>query len=76
MDDLIDHGTNVLNTTRNQSVTLKSIKTKILNVGNTLGLTSTIMKLIERRSSSDRKIVYALMIVTCIIMFFTIKYIF
>ena len=73
---MIDHGESVLNTTRNQTITLKSIKTKILNVGNTLGLSSTVMKLIHRRSDSDRKIVYALMVFTCVIMFFTIKYFF
>jgi Golgi SNAP receptor complex protein 2 len=76
MDDLIDHGSITLKSTRDQSLTLKSIKTKILNVGNTLGLSSTIMKLIQRRSAGDRKIVFGLMILTCIIMFLTIKYLF
>ncbi len=76
MDEIIDHGETVLSTTKNQTLTLKSIKTKILNVGNTLGLSSTIMKLIHRRSNEDRKIVYGLILLTCAIMFFTVKYFF
>ena len=73
---MIDHGENVLLSTRNQTLTLKSIKTKILNVGNTLGLSSTVMKFIERRSAADKKIVFALIIASCVIMFFTVKYFF
>ena len=71
---MIDHGENVLNNLKEQSNMLKTVKGKILNITNSLGLSNTLIRMIERRSTSDKYILYGGMIITCIIMFLTIKY--
>jgi len=71
---MIDHGENVLNNIKEQSQMLKTVKGKILNITNSLGLSNTLIRMIERRNTSDKYILYGGMIITCIIMFLTIKY--
>jgi Golgi SNAP receptor complex protein 2 len=43
-------------------------------MANTLGLTGTVMRLIERRTAQDKIILFAGMVVTCIIMYLIWKY--
>jgi Golgi SNAP receptor complex protein 2 len=74
MDKMIDHGETLLGSVKNQSLSLKEVKRKILSASNTLGLSSTLIRMIERRNVSDKYILYGGMIVTCIIMFLTVKY--
>lgn len=74
MDRMIDHGENILEGLKFQSSTLKEIKRKILSATNTLGLSSTLIKMIDRRSTSDKYVLYAGMIITCIIMFLAVRY--
>lgn len=71
---MIDHGENLLGNVKIQNSTLKEVKRKILSVSNTLGLSNTLIRMIERRSASDKYILYGGMIITCIIMFLTVKY--
>ncbi len=71
---MIDHGENVLGGIRVQNDSLKTIKRKIFNVTNALGLSNTLMRMIERRSASDKYILYGGMVVTCIIMFLVVRY--
>jgi len=74
MDDLIGSGQGILDNLREQRSTLKSAHKKVLDLMNTLGLTNTVMRLIERRTYQDKFILYGGMILTCIIMFITVKY--
>ena len=74
MDRMIEHGENVLGSIKGQSEMLKGVKSKMLNVGNALGLSRTLIKMIDRRSVSDRYLLVIGMIVTCIIMFLTVKF--
>ena len=71
---MLNSGSNILNNLKEQRVTLKGAHKKILDVANTLGLSNTVMRLIERRTSQDKFILYGGMIFTCVIMFLIWKY--
>lgn len=71
---MIDHGENVLQGIRIQNDTIKAIKRKIFNVTNTLGLSNTLIRMIDRRQTSDKYILFGGMIITCLIMVLVIYY--
>ncbi|XP_039264832.1 Golgi SNAP receptor complex member 2-like [Styela clava] len=74
MDDLISHGSSVIENLRNQRGSLKGIKTKMLNIANTLGMSNTVMRLIEKRTTQDKFVLFGGMILTTIFMFLIWKY--
>lgn len=74
MDDLLGSGQTILDNLKEQRGTLKSAHKKVLDLMNTLGLSNTVMRLIERRTYQDKFILYGGMIFTCVIMFATVKY--
>lgn len=74
MDDLLGSGQSILDNLREQRSTLKSAHKRVLDLMNTLGLSNTVMRLIERRTYQDKFILYGGMLLTCIIMLITIKY--
>lgn len=74
MDYMIMSGHGVLENLKSQRLTLKGAQRKILDLANTLGLSNTVMRLIERRTYQDKFILYGGMIVTLIIMFLIWKY--
>lgn len=74
MDNLLGHGSSILTNLQDQRLTLKGAHKKILDIANTLGMSNTVMRFIERRTSQDRYILFAGMIVTCVIMFLVWKY--
>lgn len=53
VDELISHGSAVLEQIRLQGMGLRNIKCKILHIGQQLGLSSTTIQMIERRTSED-----------------------
>ncbi|XP_035233039.1 Golgi SNAP receptor complex member 2-like [Stegodyphus dumicola] len=74
IDELIGSGSSILTNLRDQRVTLKGTHKKILDIANTLGLSNTVMRLIEKRTYQDKYVLFGGMIVTCIIMFLVVKY--
>jgi golgi SNAP receptor complex member 2 len=74
MDRMIYQGELTLDHIKKQTYTLKTVKNKMLNIANSLGLSNTLIRMIERRSDSDRYVLYGGIVITCIIMFLTIKY--
>lgn len=58
IDDMLSSGSETMSSLRNQRETLKSARTKILDLSNTLGMSQTIMRLIEKRSSKDRILLF------------------
>uniref|UniRef100_A0A2R8P7Y8 Golgi SNAP receptor complex member 2 n=1 Tax=Callithrix jacchus TaxID=9483 RepID=A0A2R8P7Y8_CALJA len=54
VDDLILDGHNILDGLRNQRLTLKGTQKKILDIANMLGLSNTVMRLIEKRAFQDK----------------------
>jgi len=74
IDDLLGQGYEALTNLRGQREMLKATRTKMLNFLNTLGLSNTVMNLIERRASQDKFVLFAGMLITLSIMFFIYMY--
>ncbi|XP_069490258.1 Golgi SNAP receptor complex member 2 isoform X2 [Ambystoma mexicanum] len=74
MDELLGSGTSILEGLRDQRRTLKGAQKKILDVANMLGLSNTVMRLIEKRAFQDKAIMIGGMVITCVLMFLVVKY--
>ncbi|GFU37224.1 golgi SNAP receptor complex member 2 [Trichonephila clavipes] len=74
MDELLGSGTSILTNLREQKMSLKGAHKKILDIANTLGLSNTVMRLIEKRTYQDKYVLLGGMIVTCVIMVLIVKY--
>lgn len=74
MDNLLGSGGSILDGLRDQRNTLKSSHKKMLDVANMLGLSNTVMRLIEKRAFQDKFIMMGGMLVTCVVMFLVVKY--
>lgn len=46
----------------------------MLDVANMLGLSNTVMRLIEKRATQDKFIMMGGMLITCVVMFLVVKY--
>ncbi|XP_019478908.1 Golgi SNAP receptor complex member 2 isoform X2 [Meleagris gallopavo] len=57
-----------------RTFTTNGTQKKILDVANTLGLSNTVMRLIEKRAFQDKYLMIGGMIVTCVIMFLVVQY--
>lgn len=74
VDEMLWTGSNILDGLRNQRETLKGAKKRILDVGNTLGLSNQTMKMIERRLAEDKYVMVGGMIVTLLIIVLVIYF--
>lgn len=74
MDDLLGSGSTILTSLRDQRGTLKGTHKKMLDVANMLGLSNTVMRLIEKRATQDKFIMVGGMLLTCLLMFLAVKY--
>eukprot|EP00037_Helgoeca_nana_P033531 m.418347 g.418347 ORF g.418347 m.418347 type:complete len:228 (+) comp30882_c0_seq1:51-734(+) len=68
MDDLLAHGEAIKSTLYNQREMIKGTKRRLLDVAHTLGLSNTVMRLIEQRTLQDKAILYGGMLLTLVIM--------
>ncbi|XP_059811706.1 Golgi SNAP receptor complex member 2 isoform X2 [Hypanus sabinus] len=57
-----------------RTFTTNGAQKKVLDVANMLGMSNTVMRLIEKRAFQDKFIMIGGMVVTCIIMVLAIKY--
>lgn len=67
-------GINALERMKNQRMSLKSVRRRMIDIGNSLGLSNTVMRMIDKRGTQDKWIVYGGIILTLIIMFLAVKY--
>ncbi|XP_055753260.1 Golgi SNAP receptor complex member 2-like [Salvelinus fontinalis] len=74
MDDLLGSGSSILTGLRDQRGTLKGTHKKMLDVANMLGLSNTVMRLIEKRATQDKFVMIGGMLLTCVVMFLVVKY--
>ncbi|XP_077274846.1 Golgi SNAP receptor complex member 2 [Temnothorax americanus] len=74
VDDLLNQGSSVLDNLRSQRITLKGAHKRLIDIGNTLGLSNTTMRLIEQRAKQDGFILIAGMTFTCIVILLVIIY--
>lgn len=74
VDEMLYTGSNVLDNLRTQRDTLKTARTRIMEVGSTLGLSNHTMMLIERRVKQDKFVMFGGMFITLTIIIFVIYY--
>lgn len=67
VDEMMFTGSSILDSLRSQRETLKGARKRILDIGNTLGLSNHTMRLIEKRLSEDKYILYGGMFVTLLV---------
>jgi Golgi SNAP receptor complex protein 2 len=66
----------MLESLRDQRETyLKGIQKRMLDIASTLGMSSTVMRLIERRQEGDKYLLFGGMLATCVVMFLVYKFI-
>lgn len=69
VDHIMDTGKEILNNLRVQRSTLSNARTRILDIGSKLGLSTSLMKMIERRSLQDQYFLYTGIVITLFLMF-------
>lgn len=74
MDDMLLSGTNILENMREQRNTLKGAHRRMMDIGNTLGLSNTTMRLIEKRAFEDKYILFGGIFITVVIIVLLIIY--
>jgi len=74
MDDVLGQGAEILQSLQDQRDVLKGAKRKLLDVANSLGMSDTVIRLIERRSVGDKYILIGGMVATCVFMFTVLRY--
>ncbi|KAI3383186.1 hypothetical protein SNEBB_005086 [Seison nebaliae] len=74
LDNLIDHGQEVIHNLRNQHDVLKNVRRKMWDVGKVIGLSQSILSMIERRNSGDRIILFGGMIFVVVVVLFFYYY--
>ena len=74
VDEYLMQGQEMLGTLRDQRGLMKNIRKKMLDISSTLGMSNTVMRLIERRSEGDKYLLFGGMIVTCVIMYLVVKF--
>eukprot|EP00040_Diaphanoeca_grandis_P036546 m.233364 g.233364 ORF g.233364 m.233364 type:complete len:217 (-) comp33640_c3_seq17:102-752(-) len=74
-DILNQQGATVLGELRAQRDRMKGMQRKVIDIVNTLGLSNTVMKLIEQRTMQDKVILFGGMGVTLFLMYMSYSYI-
>uniref|UniRef100_A0A1L8DUP4 Putative golgi snap receptor complex member n=1 Tax=Nyssomyia neivai TaxID=330878 RepID=A0A1L8DUP4_9DIPT len=64
VDDMISSGSNILDNLRGQRETLKGAQKRIMDIGNTLGLSNQTMRMIEKRVREDKFVLFGGMFAT------------
>lgn len=68
VDDMLSSGNSILDSLKNQRDLLKGARNRMVTIGSTLGLSDHTIRLIERRLTEDRYVMFFGMFVTlCII---------
>uniref|UniRef100_A0A0N5CD05 Golgi SNAP receptor complex member 2 n=1 Tax=Strongyloides papillosus TaxID=174720 RepID=A0A0N5CD05_STREA len=70
LDDLIDQGSAILEQIKLQGLNLRGVKRKILDIGSTLGLSGTTLRMIEKRLDEDWY-VFVIGCICCIVFMYT-----
>ncbi|KAJ3052323.1 protein transport protein bos1 [Rhizophlyctis rosea] len=74
IDQFINIGRTALQDLYEQRSMLKGTQRRILDVANTLGLSTTVIRYIEQRTAADAWILFAGIVVTVIIMYLIVRY--
>jgi Golgi SNAP receptor complex protein 2 len=67
--ELLMSGQAQLNSLIDQRQRMRGVKRMVLNIGNALGMSSTTMRMIEKRDENDMYLVFGGMFLTCIVIY-------
>jgi len=73
MNDLLAQGSVMLGDLRDQREMIKGFRRKLVDIAGVLGMSGTVMRLIERRQAGDKLVLIGGMVVTCIVMFIVLR---
>lgn len=74
VDDMLQQGAGILDNLRSQRYTLKGAHKRLLDIGNYLKLSNTVMRFIERRGRQDGYILVGGMLFTVLVMILVVMY--
>lgn len=74
VDEMLHTGANALESLRSQRMTLKGAHRRIIDMANTLGLSTHTMKLIERRARQDWVVFTGGVVITLVVMALVVIY--
>ncbi|TRY71505.1 hypothetical protein TCAL_10134 [Tigriopus californicus] len=74
IDDMLSQGAQMLENLRDQRGTMKGIHKKMMDIASTLGMSNTVMGLVERRQQGDKYILIGGALFTCLVMYLVLKY--
>ena len=74
VDEMLNAGTSILGSLRSQGSILRGTRKKILDLTNTLGLSNTLIRFIERRLTQDRYIFYGGMIFVVVVLYLLLSW--
>ncbi|KAJ8870859.1 hypothetical protein PR048_027160 [Dryococelus australis] len=74
VDDMLLSGSNVLQNLRDQRSTLKGAHRRLFDIANTLGLSNSTMRFIERRAYQDKFVLLGGMFITLVVMALVVVY--
>jgi len=74
VDDLLQSGSGILENLRDQRMTVKRAHRRLFDIANTLGLSNTTMRFIERRAYQDQFILFGGMVFTLIVIGLIVVY--
>merc|ERR1712087_202862 len=69
LDNILGQGGSILGNLVNQNQTLKNAKKKLLDVASAIGVSKSLVSVIDRRQTADKWLVYGGMILTLFILF-------
>ena len=65
----------ILESLRGQRHMIKGVQRKIIDVANKMNLSTTVIRLIERRSDGDKKVLLVGMAITCIVILIVFRWV-
>ena len=71
---MLRSGAGILESLRDQRTTLKNAKRRIIDIANTLGLSNTTMRLIEKRAREDKFVLFGGIFITLVVILLVILY--
>ncbi|KAL7296411.1 hypothetical protein TKK_0010423 [Trichogramma kaykai] len=74
VDNMLEHGSDILDNLRSQRTTLRGAHKRLIDIGNTVGLSNTTMRLIEQRVKSDSFVFFGGIFVTILVLFIVVYY--
>eukprot|EP01130_Rhizamoeba_saxonica_P007730 TRINITY_DN3136_c0_g1_i3.p1 TRINITY_DN3136_c0_g1~~TRINITY_DN3136_c0_g1_i3.p1 ORF type:complete len:214 (-),score=31.30 TRINITY_DN3136_c0_g1_i3:62-703(-) len=74
VDDLLDMAGSIYSTLHSDNITLKNVRTKVMDIANVLGVSNSVIRMIERRLFVDKLILYGGMLFILLLLIVAVYY--